>query len=148
MRVLLASIISGMVGLIQVIVIGIIESQQEEDAEKVIVSDVAGLCFALMLMVECVCVIGLGMYRYSPWILRLLREDPWEINRIVSARKRNARILQYVTMYSAVLRRAVIMADSQSFSTGLILSLFVALLPVVIPSVKLSPGLAQPPASS
>jgi hypothetical protein len=132
MRVLLAGLISALVGCIQLVVILMIESRGTDERSGLIGGDVAFVVFALLVLTEVICVVALSMYRLSPWILKFLRDD-WEACRVANAKRRYAAILQYTTVCAVLLRRVVVMIDTHSFSSGLLLSLCVALVSFLMP---------------
>jgi len=132
---LLAGIIGGFCGLLQLFAIFLIESAYDQERSGTLVSDQVFPIFAMLVMTEIICVIALSAYRISPWILRVLGDD-WEANRISSAKKKYGTILQRLTLVATVSRRLIVMVDGGAFSFQMLASLCVALLPLIVPRPK------------
>lgn len=135
MNTFLASLIGGFCGLLQLVVIAVIESRNEHEQSGLLASDVAFAIFAVLVMAEIICVIALAMYRICPWLLRKTG-DAWEADRVDEGRRRSEVWLQNTTVAATVLRRIVVTVDSGSFSSNLLLTLGVALAPLLIPKPR------------
>ena len=136
MNALLAGLIGGFFGLLQLFAILVIETRDEREKSGLLSSDTAFPIFAALVMTEIMCVMALSIYRISPWLLRKTG-DAWEADRVGAARKRYGPMLRRTTVIATVLRRVVVMVDAGSFSPHLALSLGVALAAFLIPKHRL-----------
>lgn len=135
MNSLLAAILSGFIGLGQLITILILENHEDQDASGLLSSELIFPIFAALVMTEILTVISLSIYRISPWLLRLTGEK-WEADRVARARTRYGSNLQLATILATVLRRLVVAIDSGTLSVNLGASLAVALAALAIPRPK------------
>ena len=135
MRLLIAGIVGGFVGFVQLFTIWMIEYTNESGRSGALSSDAVFPWFAALVMVEIMCVMALSMYRISPWIARLLG-DSFEADRITEGRKRYGLILQRTTITAISLRRIIVGFDAGEFSWALSGSWAVALAPLLIPRPK------------
>lgn len=135
MRFFVASLVAAGLGLIQLCVIWFIESQYTQEKSGLLGDEIAFIIFGILIFAEAMCVIALSMYRITPWLLHLMRDD-WEANRIKTGRKTRGPILHYVALGAFILRRLVTMVDNQSYSAELLLTLGIALLPFFVPKPK------------
>jgi len=132
MNALVAGLIAGLCGLLQLFAIMAIEMHDDKEKSGMLASDSAFPIFALLVMTEIMCVMALSMYRIAPWLLRVTG-DKWEANRVTTAKKRYGTMLQRATVIATLARRIVVMADAGTFSSNLVLSLGVALAAFLVP---------------
>ena len=135
MNSLLAAMIAGFCGLMQLIVILVIETENDEKS-GLLTSDDVFPYFALLVMTEIMCIMALSIYRISPWLLRVTGEKR-EADRVSSAYRRYGTILARTTIVATLLRRGIVMIDTSSFSTNLTFSLLIPLTLILIPRPKL-----------
>lgn len=135
MRLLIAAIISGFIGIIQLCVIVAIEASRAPESDGPLLSGVAFLLFAVMVAAEIFCVITMAMYRITPWILYLMR-DGWEADRIQRVKQKYATAITLATTGAVLARRVVVAIDSRSFDLALLLSLFIGLVSILVPKLK------------
>lgn len=127
--------IGGLFGFFQLIGILVIETKRAEEKSGMLSSDSVFPVFGLLVMVEIMSVMALSMYRVSPWVARLVGEDA-QAERISAGKRRYGKVLQYTTVATTFLRRAVVMIDDGHFSPALMASLSVALAPLLLPRPK------------
>lgn len=136
MNALLAGLIAGFFGLLQLCAIMMIEMQDEREKSGILAGEAVFPLFALLVMAEIMCVMALSMYRIAPWLLRVTG-DKWEADRVTGARKRYGSVLQRAAVIAPLARRIVVMIDAGAFSATLALSLGVALAAFVVPKPKI-----------
>lgn len=130
-----AGLVGGLCGLLQLLAILFVETQQEDEKSGFHTSDTAFPLFALLVMAEIMCVMALAMYRVSPWVARACG-DHAEAKRITQGKEKYGAVLQHSTVFATVLRRLVVMVDAGSFSSHVTLSLCIALAPLFLPKPK------------
>jgi hypothetical protein len=135
MNTLIAGLIAGFCGLLQLFAILMIETQDDKEKSGILASDSVFPLFALLVMAEIMCVMALSMYRIAPWLLRVTGEK-WEADRITVAKKRYGAILQRTAIIATLARRIVVMLDAGAFSSSLAWSLGVALAAFLVPKPK------------
>lgn len=135
MKALVAGLIAGFCGFLQLFAIWMIELQDEKEKSGSLASDSVFPLFALLVITEIMCVMALSMYRIAPWLLRV-SGDKWEADRVSSAKKRYGALLQRTAVIAPLARRIVVMVDAGSFSSNLALSFGVALAAFLIPKPK------------
>ena len=135
MRLLLAGIIGGFVGLIQLFIILLIETSHDNSPSGLLASDTAFSIFAIFVLVEIFGVITLSIYRISPWVLRLLRAD-WDAQRTIHERNKHSHAIHASILIATIGRRATVMIDTQTYDSVLFISLIVALAAFIIPKPK------------
>ena len=136
MNALVAGLIAGFCGFLQLFAIMMIEMQDEKEKSGILASDSIFPLFALLVMTEIMCVMALSMYRIAPWLLRVTG-DKWEADRVTAAKKRYGTILQRTAVIAPLARRIVVMLDSGAFSSSLALFLGVALAAFLVPKPKI-----------
>ena len=136
MNALIAGLVAGFCGFLQLFAIMMIEMQDDKEKSGILASDSAFPLFALLVMTEILCVMALSMYRIAPWLLRVTG-DKWEAERVTIARKRYGTILQRTAVIAPLARRIVVMLDAGAFSTSLALSLGVALAAFLVPKPRI-----------
>jgi|GEM_PF-6397880 len=135
MNTLLAGILGGFCGLVQLVMILALETRDADAKSGLLSGDAVFPIFACLVMIEIVSVIALAMYRVSPWILRLVG-DPDEANRITSGKRKYGARLFHLTLIATVARRILVMVDFGVFVPSLFLSLGIALAPMILPRPK------------
>jgi hypothetical protein len=136
MNALVAGLLAGFCGFLQLFAIMMIEMQDEKEKSGMLTSDAVFPIFALLVMAEIMCVMALSMYRIAPWLLRVTG-DKWEADRVTGARKRYGTVLQRTAVIAPLARRIVVMIDAGAFSASLAFSLGVALAAFLVPRPKI-----------
>ena len=132
MRLLLAGIIGGFVGLIQLFIILAIETSHDNSPSGLLASETAFAIFAIFVLIEIFGVITLSIYRISPWILRLLGAD-WDAQRTIREKNKHSHAIHASILIATIGRRATVMIDTQAYDILLVISLLVALAAFIIP---------------
>jgi hypothetical protein len=131
MRAFVASLIGGGIGFAQVIILAIVDSSND-DRSRVPQGDIAYWVFAATWMAETISVIAISMYRFSPFIVRVMGDD-WEADRINKGRRSSGPKIEMAASAAIVVRRIVQYMDIGHISAGTVIGLTIATFPFLIP---------------
>ncbi len=135
---MLAGVVSGFIGVFQLIAIALVEAANSDGpGGHDIADDTVHAVFALFLTAEIVSVIISAIYRFSPWILRLLKAH-WEARETLEQRRQSRRLILGATFFSTLGRRLIVMFDTGTFETPLVGTFLIALIAFAIPPPKRS----------
>ena len=93
--------------------------------------DFAYFIFSLTWVAEMFALIVIAMYRFAPWIARLLR-DEWEASRILRDKRRHVAIVEWASM-TAIVARAVIRSVDSGVTSAVVVGGAFALVPLIVP---------------
>lgn len=99
-------------------------------------SDAAAYVFMLTWIATFFALVVIAMYRFSPWIARLLG-DAWEAERIRRDKERHVSLLEWTAAGALVLRALVASIDASHITMGSVVVAAFALVPFVIPRPRL-----------
>jgi hypothetical protein len=129
MRAFIAATIGALVGFLQFLLLAFLDASR--DASSMPAGDVAYSVFAATWIAEMFGLIVIAMYRVSPWIARLLRDD-WEASRILRDKKSHISIAECLSSAAIVVRVVIRIVDSGHISLGSFLGVVFASLPFVL----------------
>ena len=135
MRLLFAGLLSGVLGLLLIILFFAVEGAGQEFPSALLVRESLAPLVSLSLLVEIVSVLGLTIYRCSPWILRGLgaRDDA---EAVLLQKRLHGPVFIHAAYGSALLRRALVVADTGRLTLELLLSFFIAVAPLLLPKPR------------
>jgi hypothetical protein len=128
-RAFIAALVGAAVGMCQFLYVAFLDAAHGGFLPK---GDAAYFFFSLTWLAEMFALIVIAMYRFSPWIARLLRDD-WEATRILRDRRRHIALVEWASM-TAILGRAVVRAlDSGHFTLAVFVGGAFAIVPLIVP---------------
>jgi hypothetical protein len=130
MRAFVAAIVGGGIGFMQVFILALLDASRNEES-TLPKGDAAYWIFACTWVAETIAVIAISMYRFSPFVARMLG-DNWEANRSKKEKKTKVATVEWLSSAAIIVRRAVQLFDSGHLSRGLFFGLAIASLPFVI----------------
>lgn len=95
-------------------------------------NDLAAYLFMLTWIATFFALVIIAMYRFSPWIARLLG-DSWEAERIRRDKERHVSALEWIATGALVIRALVASIDASYVTMGSIVVAAFALVPFVVP---------------
>ena len=95
-------------------------------------TDAAAYIFMVTWITTFFSLVIIAMYRFSPWIARLLG-DSWEGERIRRDKGRHVSLLEWMAAGALVIRALVTSIDASHLTTGSIVVALFAVVPFVIP---------------
>lgn len=95
-------------------------------------TDAAAYIFMVTWIATFFALVIIAMYRFSPWIARLLG-DSWEAERIRRDKGRHVSLLEWMAAGALVIRALVTSIDASHLTTGSIVVAVFAVVPFVIP---------------
>lgn len=131
-RAFIAALIGAGIGMTQFIYVAFLDAEHGGFLPK---GDLAYFFFSLTWLAEMFALIVIAMYRISPWIARLLR-DEWEASRILRDRKRNVSVLEWISMVAILGRAAVRAVDSGHITSAVVVGGVFALVPFFVPNPR------------
>lgn len=134
MQAFIAALVGGGIGFTQVLVLAMIDAASSDETAMP-KGDAAYWIFACSWVAETIAVIVISMYRFSPFIARLLG-DEWEANRIKKERRTKIATVEWLSSAAIVVRRGILFFDSGHLSSGLFVGLAIASLPFIVPAPK------------
>ncbi len=129
MRGFIAAIVGASIGFAQFIYAVYADAA---DGASIPRSDAAAYIFMLTWIATFFALVIIAMYRFSPWIARLLG-DSWEAERIRRDKERHVSLLEWIAAGALVIRALVASIDATHVTMGSIAVAAFALVPFVIP---------------
>ena len=130
MRAFIAATIGASVGFLQFLLMAFLDASRDDS--RMPTGDFAYSVFAATWLAEMFGLIVIAMYRVSPWIARLLRDD-WEASRILRDKKSHVSVAEWLSSAAVVIRVAIRIVVSGHVSLGSVLGVAFASLPFVLP---------------
>ncbi len=130
MRGFIAALVSAAIGMAQFLYIVYLDAMNEESFLPR--GDGAYLLFSFTWLAEMVALIVIAMYRFAPWIARLLRDD-WEVIRILRDKRRHVALVEWLSSTAILLRAAVRAFESGHISVAVLVGSAFAFVPFFLP---------------